>query len=426
MQTYTIGIYSLNETKHLDISIDVDGLDMNQFAIVTDLKAILTGNPLTPEGSIIIAQVEDSHETNLSKLVAAYKDAGIPQINALPSLFLKTIGKGNFYAITLNKELNLVETIALVNQIDVLQNGGSYEDMMKSYGELYKDLLSHYELHGNDGAKKIEIGPKDKDKRICRYCHKDSTETTFKEVAHTISEGFGNKGIITNDECDVCNSYFGREVEPALMEYLDFFRVWIGVQGKKGQIHHKYGGNYEFERLANNSYKLDITLTDEEMAALKPGAPENVKLRSQQEVELQNIYRSLVKYALGVLQPEYMSPFDKTVEWLLRKREVEKLPLVRMEIALESVDQPKVIVMLRKSDDESLPYAVSEIQMMNIRFLLIIPLCDERDHAFLGNDYWERFVSVFKMYKVITWQLQDFSDKRKRQLVMNVGFEKRD
>lgn len=55
MQTYTFGIYSLNEIKHLDISTDVEGLDMNQLAIVADLKLVLTGYSLTPDGSIVIA-----------------------------------------------------------------------------------------------------------------------------------------------------------------------------------------------------------------------------------------------------------------------------------------------------------------------------------------------------------------------------------
>ena len=52
-------------------------------------------------------------------------------------------------------------------------------------------------------------------------------------MAHTISEGFGNKHIITNDECDECNEYFGKYVEPDLIEYLDPFRVFFGVQARR-------------------------------------------------------------------------------------------------------------------------------------------------------------------------------------------------
>ena len=424
MQTYTFGLYSLSDIEHLEITIDVDGVDMNQLAIVADLKAILTGNPFTLEGSIFIAQVQESHKNNLQKLLTVYQSSGVPQINALPSYFLRKVGMGNYYAVTVNRELNVVETTAILNQIDAIQNGKSYENLMEEYEDLFSDMLLNYELHANDGEKRINIGPKDKEKRICRYCHRDSSETSFNEVAHTVSEGLGNKGIITNDECDECNGYFGKNVEPALLEYLDFFRVWYGVHGKKGKIHHKYGGNYELEKTDDNSIKLDITLTDEDIAALSENSLGDVNLRSHIEIAKQDIYRTLVKYALGILQPENMPPFEKTVEWLRGKREVKKLPIVRIEMALEPVEQPKVVTMIRKSEDETLPYAVSEIHVMNIRFLLIIPMCDEKDNHFLGNDYWERFLDVFKMYKVTNWQLQDFSETEKKQLVMKVGFVK--
>lgn len=426
MQKYTFGIYSLAGIKFLDITTDVDGVDMSQSSIIQDLKAILTGHPLTLEGTIIITQVDKSHENNLPKLIDAYKGMNMPQLNALPSLFLKEIGMDNYYAITMNRQLDTGETMALMNQLDSMQNGRSLEEMMKRDLELFGDLLANYQIHANDGLERIEIGPKDKVKRICRYCHKGIPDTQFDEVAHTISEGFGNKGIITNDECDECNSYFGQEVEPALIEYLDFFRVFYGVQGKKGKIHHKYGGNYEMVKTDDDNLKLDVVASDEEIASMPAEKPGSLKLKSHQAVAKQDIYRSLVKYALGILQPEYMSEFGNTVEWLLGNRVIEKLPLVRFEVSAQYNEQPTVAVMIRTSGETTLPLAVSEINIMNIRFLIIIPMCDERDVPFLDNSYWDKFVNVFKMYRARNWQLQDFSEKAKKVLTMNVNFvEKR-
>lgn len=426
MQKYTFGIYSLAGIKFLDITTDVDGVDMNQSSIIQDLKTILTGHPLTPEGTIIITQVDKSHDNNLPKLIDAYKGMNMPQLNALPSLFLKEIGMDNYYAITMNRQLDTGETMALMNQLDSMQNGRSLEEMMKRDLELFGDLLANYQIHANDGLERIEIGPKDKVKRICRYCHKGIPDTQFDEVAHTISEGFGNKGIITNDECDECNSYFGQEVEPALIEYLDFFRVFYGVQGKKGKIHHKYGGNYEMVKTDDDNLKLDVVASDEEIASMPAEKPGSLKLKSHQAVAKQDIYRSLVKYALGILQPEYMSEFGNTVEWLLGNRVIEKLPLVRFEVSAQYNEQPTVAVMIRTSGETTLPHAVSEINIMNIRFLIIIPMCDERDVPFLDNSYWDKFVNVFKMYGARNWQLQDFSEKEKKVLTMNVNFvEKR-
>lgn len=240
---------------------------------------------------------------------------------------------GNYYAITVNRDLSIEETMVLKDQIDVLQNGGSIDEIMSRKKELFGDLLSNYELHANDGNVKVGIGPKDRNERVCRYCHKDATETKFDKVAHTISEAFGNKGIITNDECDSCNEYFGKNVEPALIEYLDFFRVFYGIQGKNGKIHHIFGDNFEMEKQSDGSLKLNVKTTDEEIKAQPADKPEPITLKGRHEVVPRDIYRTLVKYALGILQPDKMEKFGNTVDWLLGKREVDQLPLVRMDIS---------------------------------------------------------------------------------------------
>lgn len=312
-----------------------------------------------------------------------------------------------------------------MNQIETLQNGGSVEEKMSRVKELFGELLANYEIFANNGEGKVEIGPKDKSKRTCRYCHKDSTQTKFDKVAHTISEAFGNKGIITNDECDACNEYFGKNVEPALIEYLDFFRAFYGIQGKKGKIHHIYGSNYEMKKNDDGSIKLDVKMTDDEIKVQPDDRPGPIPLRGHNVVALQDIYRALVKYALGILQPDKMTEFGNTVDWLLHKIEVDQLPLVRMEISPRFVKQPSICTMLRKTDDISLPYGVSEIQIMNIRFLIIIPLCDDRDKPFIGNSYWRHFLEVFKMYKVIKWQEHNFSSMERKQLSMRIDFEER-
>lgn len=87
MKKFSFGIYSLSIIKHLDISSNIDDVDLNACAIVADLKTILTGDLYAPEVSIIICQVEESHEKNLNKLIELYKDQNIPQLKALPSLF---------------------------------------------------------------------------------------------------------------------------------------------------------------------------------------------------------------------------------------------------------------------------------------------------------------------------------------------------
>lgn len=409
MQIFDFGLYSLNDIKHLDVSCSNGTVDMNQTELVQDLKRVLAGHPMLAEGSIMIGKVDPDTEKELQALIVKYKHVDIPQLKALPSYFAKTIGVGRYYAVTLNRSLDINETLALCNQIHSIESGVSLEELMQRDHDLLGEVITHYNIHANDGRHRIQIGPKERAGRVCRYCNKKVGEVTFNKVAHTISEGLGNKHIITNDECDECNEYFGKYVEPDLIEYLDPFRVFFGVQGKKGVIHHKYGENYEIIREDDGALKINITLTDEEIAAGKAENLKDVQLKGHQPLLPQNVYKSLVKYALGILPPEMMAAFQNTLQWLRFEKKVDRLPIMRLESGAHYKERPAVVTMIRKDDDESLPYAVAELQIMNFKFLYIIPMCDERDEKFLGEGYWDRFLDCFKMYRKRNWEKIDFS-----------------
>ncbi len=79
--------------------------------------------------------------------------------------------------------------------------------MMDFLGANYNELVTY---HLNE-EEKIYLG--DKDNRVCRFCKKDSTQTTFRTVAHAIPEFVGNKKLIAHYECDVCNAKFSRLLE---------------------------------------------------------------------------------------------------------------------------------------------------------------------------------------------------------------------
>lgn len=422
MQIFDFGLYSLNDIKHLDVSCSNDTVDLNQTELVQDLKRVLAGHPMLAEGSIMIGIVDPDTEKELQALIVKYKDVDIPQLKALPSYFAKTIGVGRYYAVTLNRSLDINETLALCNQIHSIESGVSLEELMQRDHDLLGEVITHYNIHANDGSHRIQIGPKERADRVCRYCNKKVGEVTFNKVAHTISEGFGNKHIITNDECDECNEYFGKYVEPDLIEYLDPFRVFFGVQGKKGVIHHKYGENYEIIREDDGTLKINITLTDEEIAAGKAENLKDVQLKGHLPLLPQNVYKSLVKYALGILPPETMAAFQNTLQWLRFEKKVDRLPIMRLESGAHYKERPAVVTMIRKDDDESLPYAVAELQIMNFTFLYIIPMCDERDEKFLGEGYWDRFLDCFKMYRKRYWEKKDFSSIIPIQLTAHFRF----
>ena len=121
MQTFDFGFYSRNDIKHLDVTCDNDADDMNQTELVQDLKSVLAGHPMLAEGSIMIGIVDSDTEKELQALIVKYKDEDMPQLKALPSHFTKTIGMGRYYAVTLNRSLDINETLAICNQIQALE-----------------------------------------------------------------------------------------------------------------------------------------------------------------------------------------------------------------------------------------------------------------------------------------------------------------
>src|SRR5690606_1559516 len=100
---------------------------------------------------------------------------------------------------------------------------------------------SKYNINIPRNDRKTIIGNAKKENRCCRFCNKTLSEgATFRNVAHAIPEGLGNKNIILGDECDDCNEFFGNDIEPSLIEHLDIYRVFLGVKGKSGTPKIKY------------------------------------------------------------------------------------------------------------------------------------------------------------------------------------------
>ncbi len=107
---------------------------------------------------------------------------------------------------------------------------------MKFKTEYCLGVLENYDVvHYDNGKDQIRIGEADKIKRKCRFCGKMMPEVSYKKVAHTISEGLGNKCIITNNECDDCNEALGKEIEQDLITNLSPPRTFMSINGKNGK-----------------------------------------------------------------------------------------------------------------------------------------------------------------------------------------------
>ena len=69
----------------------------------------------------------------------------------------------------------------------------------------------------------------------CRFCKKTKPEASFKRKAHTFPNFMGNKELLSLDECDECNSFFGNTIERDAAEFFLPHRALFGIEGKGGK-----------------------------------------------------------------------------------------------------------------------------------------------------------------------------------------------
>ncbi|MCH7546771.1 MAG: hypothetical protein IID30_10260 [Planctomycetes bacterium] len=72
----------------------------------------------------------------------------------------------------------------------------------------------------------------------CLFCESDGPFTT---VEHVIPESLGNDVLVlTNDVCDSCQNYFGKEIEKFVLEKtpIAFWRVYLRIRTKTAQNPH--------------------------------------------------------------------------------------------------------------------------------------------------------------------------------------------
>ena len=74
--------------------------------------------------------------------------------------------------------------------------------------------------------------------KSCLFC---GYEGPYTRSEHIIPESLGNDDLIlTNEVCDQCNQYFGKEIEAFVLEKtpLAFWRTFLGIATKKGNLPH--------------------------------------------------------------------------------------------------------------------------------------------------------------------------------------------
>ena len=150
-----------------------------------------------------------------------------------------------------------------------------------------------------------------------------------------------------------------------------------------------------------------------------------VTLKTFDSITLQNIYRTLCKYALSVIDRQYLSKFTDTLAWIKGEKNVVQLPLVAVLKSHKLVtSHPKITVFIRTDMDYSVPFAVCEFRCMYLTFVFIIPLSAHDNGDFVNKDEYSYYWKFFKHCNQSNeWEFVDFSNNTKKDCILQMDIK---
>lgn len=417
MENFKFTFIFLDASKDLVITAAPEVLR----AVVTEFAAVFAHDIDFEKHVVKVAFYRKNDQQlwrNIEALVNEYK-AKVPQIQQLPRFF-KDQTEDEYFFIGYNSEINEDELLKINASLEYLNSGKDYQQSLDEIEELFGSVRSNYNIYAFYGAsRKHYYGEKDKAKRVCRFCHQTMAEgAKFTMDAHTISESIGNKRIFSYEECDLCNDRLGSSVEQEFGEMLRIERCYFGVKGKDG-VPVVRGDNFTLEHPDGGSLSIKFFNDDDNHVP----DPNEIVLKYTSKYNPQNIYRALVKYAMGVMPQVYVPHFEKVGDWVRNKTSIPKLPMLRKLTVKYPEIQPHLVLYLRKDENKELPYAVGEFHVLQYVYVFIIPLTDADDRDFCDKDDFERFWSLFTHYnKAGQWQNINISIDQVIEHKININF----
>jgi hypothetical protein len=102
-----------------------------------------------------------------------------------------------------------------------------------SFADVYRPLVRMTYHLREDRPRRIYVPTVNQTPRCCALCGMTEPEVTFKEDAHLIAAGVGNRSWFSREECDGCNHGFSSH-EDELANMLSASRVIGRVRGRRG------------------------------------------------------------------------------------------------------------------------------------------------------------------------------------------------
>ncbi len=225
--------------------------------------------------------------------------------------------------------------------------------------------------------------------RSCRFCQGREPEVTFKQVAHAAPELLGNRSLISMNECDSCNGFFGGGGG-----HEDHLGKWSGLARAIAQIPKKSSGKPKFKsndgtfRVETIDDRLHIHLpTGSVDEFLANGIPTKMDIegdtRSQPYVPIRAAM-ALVKIACSLCPMEDLGQCRAAIKWILglKTTRIAPLPVLYAYTPAVSGDAMNGVKLLRRKGDGPEPYLWCVVQFRGFRLQAFVPFCPADRHWF--------------------------------------------
>ncbi|MBP1167238.1 hypothetical protein JOE44_004122 [Chryseobacterium sp. PvR013] len=225
--------------------------------------------------------------------------------------------------------------------------------------------------------------------RICRFCGKDSNETSFKSKTHVISELFGKNSGISDHECDTCNNFFST-FEGDMANFLGLDR---SINALGFQTPPTFLSGDKSIKAKRNVFK---GFNGIEIRALKDGV---IQKKEKGNIEFSviensyipiNIFKCLLKIALTVIPDDNISKYKLCLNFIMQNQNASHFAHHAKQIHRGllgfSVSVPKILIFRKRNFESKLPTYWIKLYYQNSYIQFYLPYYEDDKILSIGEE----------------------------------------
>lgn len=388
---YVIHFFTSEEATGVDFAIESSKLSFSQlsdFELVRALKWMVGQDEHIPDSTYALPIIPEWKNKFVS-LIQGWA-AFCPKLNEAVA-FISKLQEGRYLGVSFNESLDVLEKKKLLFEMQEREGGLPAKERYEEYLRQNESLFHIYQPHSYSYNNRIRFGTSDRKLRVCRYCGKRMPDTTFKNTSHTISNCLGNISFITNDECDNCNTSFGKGIEQEFANYISIYRT-LAARYEGHPFYTTQTGSFRLG-VDKETNRINFCIKDESKTKMRLTDGKAEFIVDGGYINFHNVYRALVKYVIGMLPPEQLPFFKETIKWVNGENNISHLPIIKETVYDEPESHPFLNMFFRKKESIQYPYLIADFHVNHLEFLYVVPGC-QQDKTKLDDNILVNFLKL--------------------------------